>query len=474
MKSNTVVLAALAAAILLTPASCKLFDDINELFDKDFLGPLGENQFYAQHMVTREPYKLTAKKLWEGDTCTIWAEEGSEVTYADAEKFADEYDTKIRTKLIDEFSVIDGEQGFADILAYADSLADSNGKLTILFLDIQDGYDGSAYVAGYFFAADFYRQGKIPGYKSYSNGRDMIYVDTNPGLKNEKETYANFAHELQHLINYATRVRNGAGQMDTWVNEGLSAWAEYLYYEVNPPGKCNDFINDVAGTIAQGNNFFVWGNHQGDSILDEYSTVYLFFRWLYLQAKREGKESGIFKKIIDSPSNNYQAVTEVAKDIDGNWENWETLLGTWLAANYYPSNPFYGYIGDNELMNYIKVKPISESSISLYPGEGVYSVIRNSFTPQTGGGSNIRYRGLVDDSSIITASPITGNILLTFNANTSNGKSVMPETGYLTGISDSSPARAAAIGNSQAGRFTGPYVLDARDLMGRDWEQEFP
>ena len=477
MKRNTVVLAVLVAAILLTLTSCKLFDDLSTILDRDLLGPLGDNQFYALDVKTKKHYILTAKKLWEGKTCTIWAEERNgttEVTKAGAKKFADKYDDEIRGKLIKAFSVIDGEQGF-DILAYADSLTDSNGKLTILFLDIRDGYNGSAYVAGYFFEGDFYQQGKIFRSSSYSNGRDMIYVDTNPGLKYTEETYATFAHELQHLINYATRARNGAGQMDIWVNEGLSAWAEYLYYGRNPYDKWYNFIQDIAGTIARGNNFFVWGNHEAnpDSILDEYSTVYLFFRWLYLQAADKELEGDIFKKIIASPHHDYRAVTEVAAQINPEWSNWGTLLGTWLAANCYPGSP-YGYIGDEELMGNIRVNTISGTSISLYPGEGVYSLIMgDSFAPAPETSRvNIRYAGLVEDSFIVNASEITGNILLTYNANANNGDKTT-ETGELTGFSSVAPVRAQSRGG-QAGRFTGPYVLDARDLLGRDREQELP
>jgi hypothetical protein len=321
----------------------------------------------------------------------------------------------------------------------------------------------------------------------------MIYVDTYPGLRlAEEQAYSTFAHELQHLINFATTVQVGRKNqedsysvMDTWIDEGLSSQAEHIYFGKNLDDKCRLFYEDENGTIAKGNNFFVWGNNPS-AILDEYSTVYLFFRWLYLQAN-DSLKSRIFLDIETSKSSDYTIITNVAKEIHPDWQDqddedvWDTLLRSWLAANYYPENSEYGYkdpyfySGENA----IKVKPLTEiTSVQLYPGEGVYSIINSSFTPRSGGGRNIRYAGLSDDlsSSIITESPYTpytSNVLLTYNVSTnSNEETARPETGYLTGSStgSSSPSVRTA---TEARAPAGPYVIDARDynsgrILGRN------
>jgi hypothetical protein len=453
------------------------------------------------NMETGKYYTLYAEQLAEGNKCVVWAEIGSGVTAVLAQQVASEYDNKIRPMIVGAF----GEKNitedfnnnisykFDDILDYANWLADGNDKkLTILLLDIKDGFKNpntDPYVAGYFSPVNFFESGRveISGGVHYSNGRDMIYIDTVPSLENEsEETYATLAHELQHLINFVTSYRHRMEEtdmgltlftMDTWIDEGLSAYAEYLYYGKNPPDKCEWFSEDPKGTIAKGNNFFVWGNHSDarsailDSvILDDYATVYLFFRWLYLQAN-DNLKSRILLDIETSKYYDFRAVTDVVDS------DWETLLKRWLAANYDPRNSDYGYKDDPYLQKNIKVKPIGEAEISLYPGEGVYSIINTDLTRDKTG--NIHYAGL--RSNIIPGpsfSPDTADVLLTFNANTTsyiiNGNTISepaPETGSLTGVPvPASRQQARAVQSS----INGSYRIDARDLLGRNRERKLP
>jgi len=444
--------AALLAALLV---SCDMHKDFAPLLDPD--------QFYAIDFTNNTFYKLRARVLATGDRCVIWAENGSDVTEAQARAIADKYDTVIRPGIVDAFSMKDfsAEGGsFADILDYANWLSGKNsGKLTILLLDIKDGFKNEKtdpYVAGYFYSGNFLARNT-----QFSNGCDMIYVDTYPGLKlKQEDTYATFAHELQHLINFATAKVTGRAPMDTWLDEGLSSQAEHIYFGKNIKNKVERF--NESGTIAKGNNFFVWDNHKEDkmAILDEYATVYLFFRWLYLHANSELK-STIFHDIEISNGSDYTIITDMARKIHDEWGNWETLLKSWLAANYYPENTDYGYKDGffNTGENKITVKPLTTTSIKLYPGEGVYSKINGSF-PLPSPSGNIRYEGL--DKG-------TDKALLTFNANTnSDNKTAKQETGTLTGVaasvSSASNSRTIMAENAQA--YTGPYVIDARDVSG--------
>jgi hypothetical protein len=439
---------------------------------------LESNQFYALDFTKDSYYKVTAEMLTEGEKCVIWAERGSGISKATAKKIAAEYDDVIRPRIVDAFSMKDitveaetTQHYFMDILDYANWLAGKeNGKLTVLLLDIRDDFNyatNQSYIAGYFSSVNFDKRDE-----RRSNGCDMIYVDTYPGLSLVPEqTYAIFAHELQHLINYATTTLKGRRATDTWIDEGLSSQAEHIYFGKNLEDKCKRFSKDEYGTIAKGNNFFVWDNHPEEpmAILDEYYTVYLFFRWLYLQADSSLK-SNIFLEIETSNLSDHGIITSVAQKIRPEWADWDTLLGSWLAANYYPANHDYGYKGDSYFQKEIKVKPITTREISLYPGEGVYSLINNSFTPQAGG-TNIRYAGLNSGASsdIATNAPYTSNVLLAFNANTNNSKFTAPETAALTGVSSGIPTPSnsrMAIEAALTETHNGPYVVDARDLSG--------
>jgi hypothetical protein len=450
--------------------SCDLFLD---LMDIDTLEP---DEFYALNFQNDSFYKVKAKIMAEGKKCVIWAANDSGVTKGKAEEIAAKYDNEIRPKIVDAFgrkNISYAGGNFVDILDYANWLAGKNNrKLTILLLDIKDDFTNKkpdSYVAGYFFSGNFFTRGQ-----RHSNGCDMIYVDTNPGLDPqykpngmEKQTYATFAHELQHLINYATStLMKNRRVMDTWIDEGLSSQAEYIYLGENLVTRCAHFSEDKLGTIAKGNNFFVWGNHSEEplAILDDYATVYMFFRWLYLQANRTLK-SRLFLDIETSDYSDHSIITNVAKEINPGWANWDALLGSWLAANYYPSTSVYGYNDDSYLKGIIKVKPIKTANdkILLYPGEGVYSIIKEPFT-KPANGTNIRYIQLSNGAS---------DILLTYNANTNNNKSTATETGYLTGVSPSvSPINSRmVIGEAQTETYSGPYVIDARDvsgILGRD------
>jgi hypothetical protein len=440
-------------------ASCGLFDfNLKEYDDSHNLpDTLEDGFFYAQNIATRKFYTLEAKMLYEDEKCEIWAETGSEVTAAKAREIAFEYNNKIRQIIVDTFGSDD-----IDILDFANRLVGrDNGKLTILLLDIKDKYknpETDTYVAGYFYAGNFLRKGKniSGGNIYYSNGRDMIYLDTNPGLKNySAQVYETFAHELQHLVNFATTVLiDREHSMETWIDEGLSAYAEYLYLGKNPEDKCA-WLSDNRNTVMTGNNFFVWDNYKDKpaAIMDDYATVYLFFRWLYLQADAN-LQSRIFREIIHSPHNDYRAVTSVVD------KDWEFLLKTWFAANHDPKNAVYGYKGDLYLQEGagsiytfykgVRVTPIGGSTRSLYPGEGVYSIINGPYP--TGGGTNIRHEEL-------------NNYLLTFNANANNEAG--REIGTLTGVPVPSASQTTADSARSAER-TRPFVIDAQDLLGRN------
>jgi len=483
IRYNLVVMRKLFLTMLLAAClvSCELLQELNDLLDIDTT--LDPDQFYAVDFKRDKFYKVRAKKLFEGDKCVIWAENDSGVTRKTAEEIANRYDTVIRPKTVDAFSMKNitknitaggktTQYRFDDILDYANWLAGKdNRKLTILLLDIRDNFNppkNPSFVAGYFYGGNFYKKDD----NNNSNGCDMIYVDTYPGLSDKypdqkQQTYATFAHELQHLINYATTDLKRVHAMDTWVDEGLSSQAEHIYFGKNIETHCTHF--NTSGTIAKGNNFFVWDNHPEESIaiLDEYSTVYLFFRWLYLQANDDLK-STIFKEIETSNLSDHRIITNVAKEIRPEWANWDALLKSWLAANYNPENSVYGYKNDSYFQTEIKIKPIktANNKILLAPGEGVYSRINGYFqTPLPIG--NIRYEEL--DKSM-------SKVLLTYNANTNNSKTTASETGYLTGVSagvSSASNSRIATEDAQTETYTGPYVIDARDyaslgILGRN------
>jgi len=437
------------------------------IFSCDMFGPSNTDpsgNFWAQDFrYNNRHYRVNAELLWEGRHCNVWVEKGCGASAAHAKQVADEYDNKIHQQMIDIFSIKDinyAGHSFSNIIEVADWLGDGDGKLCILLLDIKDDYIkgvNDAYIAGYFWRADLFDMAN-------SNKRDMIYIDTRPGLENSAELFGTLAHELQHMMNYVTTLVERSSAMDIWIDEGLSSAAEWVYS--GPSASRIDWFvyngnksGTMKGLLDRGNNFFVWDNHRSNhyAILDDYATVYLFFQWLRLQAG----SSGIYQEIISSKESNYKAVIDAVNSYLEWNTNWETLLKTWLAANYInaPSGP-YGYMNDNELKN-VKVSssPGIGLTVTLAPGEGVYSVA-NTNPNTTGQGSNIKNAFL---TNTLTDTYQAASVMLTFNSNNNIGGA--SESGATTGIPLPVSANIIPSGRSIMSAGYEPYRIGAWDRM---------
>ena len=449
--------------------------------------------FWSRSFKTGKQYRVDADLLVEGKHCNVWVEKGS-ATKAQAQQVANEYDNKIYGMMIENFSITNftyNANSFPNIMDFADWLADEDGKLCILLLDIKDNYKkdvNDSYIAGYFHPLHFFND-------STSNRRDMIFIDTKPGMNDTKEAFSTLAHEMQHLMNFTTAwvlrsTQNQSGQltglniMDTWVDEGLASAAEYLYsgHLIN---RINWFVyngfkesskQEHRGLINRGNNFFVWGNRENENQYanqDDYSTVYIFFQWLRLQAGR----STIYREIISSLNYDYRAVTGVMNSaVPGNgFSDWNVLLKTWHAANYInASSGIYGYKNDLVLKD-LKVPSSSSisSSISLVQGEGVYSRMGASFSMPSSS-ANIKYASLSKNPVSVDNVAANGRILLTYNANTAlqtnsnNNYIAIPETGITTGLPIPASVNTASENRSIMPETIGPYRIDAGDFLRRE------
>jgi hypothetical protein len=446
MKQLALLCLALLPVFLLI--SCPLATVENPYAD------LATGTFWAQDSAY-DYYEVDSVLLAEGSKCVVWAERSAKVSVADGEAVAREYDDNIYPKIVSVF-------GSDAVMQEYDM--DGDGKLTLLLLDIKDGFNGSgAYTAGYFNSNDLV----FPASNTHSNKKDMIYVDTSPSKIPSEGSYATIAHELQHFINFSSRSLKGYSAMDIWIDEGLSAAAEYIYLDRQNDERITQF--SFSETVRQGNNFFVWGNRK-DKLLDEYSTVYLFFQWLRIQSG--GTE--VYRKIIESEHEDYRAVTGAlsgtfAEELDST--NWETILRSWLAANYINSpEGIYGY--KDEIPD-LRVWALGGRTQELWPGEGVYSAVGDTPGPFPDiGDPNIEYAGLrkavaspdSPQEPLVSADTLyPEEMLLTFNSN--KEKYGSREWGLLTGgEGEAIPLSPTGAGRSAAGD---SWAIDARDIFGR-------
>jgi hypothetical protein len=433
--------------------------------------------FWAANLKSEFYYTLDAVLLAETDTCLVYAECNAGGTpknglnKSTAQNIAREYSRNIDPKITGVFGSIK-------------HIIEKKPKITLLLLDIQDGYDpknGGGYTGGYF-STDDMEDGPV------SNKRDMLYIDTLPGFDNMTAAYATMAHELQHLIHYSNTVAIGKDEKDLWINEGLSTAAEYVYG--GDPNNRVTMYNDAENycpTIPIGNNFFVWKGYWESApywdSLANYSTAYLFFQWLRIHAQNG---TGIYREILNSSYSDYRAVTHTAGTripalgLTGSAEkDWETLLQTWMLANVYQSPvTLYGYKNKISEMTGGKETGLKPSYIKLdtnewprfYPGEGIFSEIGavSPYTPPAGSGPHIKYVGIAEGEIVDSESPYTGKYLLTFNADTNW------EAGYEKGYLANTIApnqeifgRARSVqGKAPAMPFS--YPVDARVIIEKN------
>jgi hypothetical protein len=395
------------------------------VYDPDYEGR-DSRTFYAWNTKNRKTYSVNAVHLAENDYCVIYGEPSAGISLAAAENIAAEFKNGVYPVITEMFGDFREYMSGRDFGRY--------DKLTLFLLDIKDDYDPQtnlSYIAGYFNPQNMYRSSQYAS----SNEAALLYVDVNPGTINE-DFFSAIAHEFQHLINYSIRMQQQGGgniyvkSQDVWIDEGLSAAAEYLYHGRHIQKRVDYFNTDVHGRISRGDTFFIW-----DGWFEDYCTVYLFFQWLRIQA---GEQAEIYKDIIHSNYLDYRAVTRAAAEhLGGQFGDWETLLGHWLLANCV--NAEDGYLGYKQEIK-TEIRDFYSTRTSLAPGEGVFSFLDGGgFTPNTQSGAHIRYLGVTQAGERIDApegvfpAGKTGR-LLTFNANSQN--SAQAEDGYLTGRRD--------------------------------------
>ncbi|MDC7218731.1 MAG: InlB B-repeat-containing protein [Spirochaetales bacterium] len=370
----------------------------------------------------------------ETDHCQIYVEDGADVSVSTAESIADEFENNIYPKITTNF----GDE----------SDVDGNGKIILLYLDIQDGFSGSGgYIGGYFHSLHCYSTSVYED----SNEADMIFLDTYPSTAGSDSSNETVAHEFQHLINFNVNALVGGSAQDTWVNEGLSSAAEYVYSEEVSTSRVDYYNTDpyaydsdnLATSIVYGNNFFRWNND-----LEDYATVSLFFQWLRIH---DPDGIGIYKEILNSSYSDYQAVTEATSSWTdtsySDFADWGDLLSTWMAANVRnDSTGYLGYEGEVTDSDGNPPTPLRFSSQNnyewgFYPGNRILSTMPSEgySTPSTAGtsGTNIEYVGIPDSGDLDRTSPYTGTYAIVYNSNPDYSDSY--ETGFVANVETIEP-----------------------------------
>ncbi|MEO8090842.1 MAG: hypothetical protein ABI703_11135 [Gemmatimonadales bacterium] len=205
--------------------------------------------------------------------------------------------------LIDVGTLFDNFLYPIDTIAFGrESDIDANGVVIVLLtpkvnaLSPNCDAQGSV-ILGYFFGADLLpRSSNNPG----SNEGEIFYglvpqttatCDISLGFA-RKRLPATFIHEFQHMISFNQhRLIRGGSSEDTWLNEGLSHFAEELGARKLPAAECasgscfDDFVKDgdISNAFAYlqaPEDFFLIEPGSSNGSLEERGANWLFVRWL--------------------------------------------------------------------------------------------------------------------------------------------------------------------------------------------------
>lgn len=195
------------------------------------------------------------------------------VTQEQVDKLRDEFDRNIYPKATSFFGTPDTHDGSKSPLAGRNvpkGYYEGSDKVIMLVDNIKDdGYYDPSYP---FFVAGFFWQ-TLENYMD----RNIITIDTNSWeTRLESTFFGTTIHELQHLIH-----ADNDGAEETWINEGMSTFSEYLGGYGHDAGSINFYLDHPENSLVN------WDDHRtaetGPETIADYGQVYLFT--LYMNDK---------------------------------------------------------------------------------------------------------------------------------------------------------------------------------------------
>lgn len=290
---------------------------------------------------------------------------------------------------------------------------DNNGKIIILFLNLNPQSNNKSKLNGYFNPADL-----ING---YGNNADMLYMDLG-GLNNYPEyTAGTILHELQHLINYYVNVIQKGSEMEVWLNEALSESTSVLFNKTTVKIRNNEF-NNINYYC-----FYTWD--LPINVFANYPSASVFMNWLYV---KNNYNEEVFKIIASSKENNaYKKVLSISSSISSSWDN---LLFQWIEDI---DNGIVSGVKINKIKNYVS------SSIPLYPG--ALLVLANGLNIDSSSSllktkQNNNSVILLNSDTYIGNKPTSINVKLSYNNSISMSRKLSSQTdSYLEVISNTKP-----------------------------------
>lgn len=194
------------------------------------------------------------------------------VTQEQADKLRDEFDANIYPVATDFFGTPDALDGshspLPEMVGLPEGYYEGSDKIIMLVDNVQDeGWNNPSYP---FFVAGFFWQ----TLENYTD-RNIVTIDTNSWeTRLENTFFGTTIHELQHLIQ-----ADNDGSEETWLNEGMSTFSEFLGGYGHGEGSINFYLDHPENSLVN------WDEHgtaeTGPETIADYGQVYLFTLYMY-------------------------------------------------------------------------------------------------------------------------------------------------------------------------------------------------
>jgi hypothetical protein len=231
---------------------------------------------------------------------------------------------------------------------------DNNGVVVVLLTNQVNALSPDCNTSGSVILGFFYGNDLLPG-NTGSNGGEVFYglvPDPGNGGCSISHEFARgylaptFIHEFQHMISYNQHVllRGGLSE-DTWLNEGLSHFAEEIggrsipdQYCVNQDCLTQFQVGDVQnayGYLSDPESFFLVEPSSSSGLLEERGANWLFVRWLVDQFGSDVTGAAFTRQLVATNklgADNVAAATGVP---------FSTLVPQWQLANYLDDLPAF-------------------------------------------------------------------------------------------------------------------------------------
>ena len=203
------------------------------------------------------------------------------ITQAQIDYLVDQFDNNIYPKESEFWRVPQVRDGTNALLPYDYVSFDGKDRVIAMIGNVEDEnfFDPTfpVYIGGFFSSTiNAYLDRNVITIDAYDwanrvGPNDAPWRDADPSNDRPHLYEGTFAHEYQHLLHGD----QNPGE-ESWVNEGLSDWTEWLVGYGIPDGHW-----DTAQEYAE-NSLVIWGDQgQATEILADYGEAFMFFHYVY-------------------------------------------------------------------------------------------------------------------------------------------------------------------------------------------------